>query len=94
MTKKKVVTNKQEKESWVAQKLYARERTMLAYERNSLAYVRTGFSAFVLGLAFIKLFEQDQFFVNSGIISLVLGVAFILLGIILYFVRNNKLKSE
>lgn len=92
--KKKTVINKHEKDSWLVQKLYAKERTMLANERNSLAYIRTGFSAFVLGLAFIKLFEQDPIFVRSGTISLLAGTLFILLGIILYFIRKNKFKSQ
>jgi uncharacterized membrane protein YidH (DUF202 family) len=93
LKKKSVSINELEKDSWLAQKTFAKERTILSVERNSLAYIRTGFSAFVLGIAFIKLFDEDIFFVKSGIVALIAGVLFICLGIALYFIRNRKIKS-
>ena len=53
------------KEAVKSHKLLAQERTILANERNTLAYIRTGFSAFVLGIAAIKLFEDDGFFLYA-----------------------------
>lgn len=48
------------KKSLTSHKIFAQERTILANERNTLAYIRTGFSAFVIGITAIKLFETYQ----------------------------------
>lgn len=79
--------------AFLKQNDFARLRTTLANERNSLAYIRTGFSAFVLGLAFIKLFEHDEIFVTSGLLFLFLGILFIVLGVVFYFFRNKRINS-
>ena len=73
---------------WLAQ-----ERTALANERNSLACTRTGFSAFALGAAFIKLFEEDVMFVYFGWASVAIGIVFIVLGLVYYPLRKRKIKS-
>jgi len=39
----------------ISHKKLAQERTILASERNTLAYIRTGFGSFVLGIALIPL---------------------------------------
>jgi len=83
--------NKHLKETIKSQKLLAQERTILAYERNSLAYIRTGFSAFVLGIASIKLFENNTFYL--GWIAIAIGILFVILGIVYYPIRKNKIKS-
>lgn len=67
-------------ESVKAYKLLAQERTILANERNTLAYLRTGFSAFVLGLGFLKFFPKDTLMLYSGYGSITLGVIFLLSG--------------
>ncbi len=72
---------------WLAQ-----ERTILANERNSLAAVRTGFAAFALGAAFIKLLEQDIFFVYAGWVSVLIGTLFIALGLVYYPIRKRIIK--
>ena len=74
-------------------KSLAQERTILANERNSLAYIRTGFSAFVFGLALIKLFEDSTISVYGGWASLLLGFLLIILGLIYYPLRKKKIKS-
>ncbi len=81
------------KKSLISHKLLAQERTILANERNTLAYVRTGFSAFVLGIATIKLFESDGFFLYAGWATVVIGVLFVILGLVYYPIRKRKIKS-
>ena len=81
------------KESVKSRQLLAQERTILANERNTLAYIRTGFSAFVLGIAAIKLFENDDFFLYAGWIAVVIGILFIILGVVYYPIRKKKIKS-
>jgi len=81
------------KESVKSHKLLAQERTILANERNTLAYIRTGFSAFVLGIAAIKLFEDDGVFLYAGWVAVVVGVLFIILGIVYYRIREKRIKS-
>ena len=81
------------KESVKSRKLLAQERTILANERNTLAYIRTGFSAFVLGIAAIKLFEDDVFFLYTGWVTVVIGILFIIFGIVYYQIRKKRIKS-
>ena len=81
------------KEAVKSHKLLAQERTILANERNTLAYIRTGFSAFVLGIAGIKLFESDGFLLYAGWIAVVIGILFIILGLVYYPIRKNRIKS-
>ncbi|PIN76299.1 hypothetical protein COV18_00090 [Candidatus Woesearchaeota archaeon CG10_big_fil_rev_8_21_14_0_10_37_12] len=90
---KKAFQHRHFKKSLQTHKLLAQERTVLANERNTLAYVRTGFSAFVLGIALIKLFEEHLFFVYSGWASLLIGLLIIILGLVYYPVRKQKIKS-
>ncbi|MCR4327632.1 MAG: DUF202 domain-containing protein [Nanoarchaeota archaeon] len=44
-----MVINNYIKKRLLSRKKLAQERTILANERNSLAYVRTGFTSFALG---------------------------------------------
>jgi uncharacterized membrane protein YidH (DUF202 family) len=81
------------KESVKSHKHLAQERTILANERNTLAYIRTGFSAFVLGIAAIKLFESDGFLLYAGWIAVVIGILFIIFGIVYYPIRKKRIKS-
>jgi len=81
------------KESVTSHKLLAQERTILANERNTLAHVRTGFSAFVLGIAAIKLFENDGFFLYVGWIAVAIGILFIILGLVYYPIRKKRIES-
>jgi uncharacterized membrane protein YidH (DUF202 family) len=80
-------------ESVKSHKLLAQERTILANERNTLAYVRTGFSAFVLGIAAIKLFESEGFLLYAGWIAVVIGILLIILVVVYYPMRKKRIKS-
>jgi len=71
----------------------AKERTILANERNSLAYIRTGFSAFVLGIAALKLFEDDTLLPHLGWTAIGIGMVFIILGVVYYPIRKERIKT-
>ena len=75
----------------ISHKKLAQERTILANERNTLAYVRTGFGAFALGIALIKLFEEHIKYVYAGYGVAALGVVLIILGVIYYPLRKKIL---
>ncbi|PIZ73943.1 hypothetical protein COY07_01380 [Candidatus Peregrinibacteria bacterium CG_4_10_14_0_2_um_filter_43_11] len=81
------------KKALTSHKILAQERTILANERNTLAYIRTGFSSFALGIAVIKLFENDGFLLYGGWIAVVIGILFIILGLVYYPIRKKKIKS-
>jgi uncharacterized membrane protein YidH (DUF202 family) len=75
----------------ISHKKLAQERTILANERNTLAYVRTGFGAFALGIALIKLFEEHIKYVYAGYGATVLGVVLILFGLVYYQLRKKRI---
>lgn len=85
--------NNEVKKKLISHKKLAQERTLLANERNTLAYIRTGFSSFVLGIALIKLFESDIKYVYAGYGVTALGVALIVLGLVYYPLRKKKILS-
>ncbi len=75
----------------ISHKKLAQERTILANERNTLAYIRTGFGCFALGIALIKLFEEHIKYVYGGYIALGIGIIFISLGLIYYPLRKKRI---
>jgi uncharacterized membrane protein YidH (DUF202 family) len=79
------------KKRLISHKKLAQERTILANERNTLAYVRTGFGAFALGIALIKLFEEHIKYVYAGYGSVIIGIALIIFGIVYYPLRKKKI---
>jgi len=81
------------KKRLISHKRLAQERTILANERNTLAYIRTGFSSFVLGVALIKLFEENLNYVYAGYGAVALGIILTVLGIIYYPLRKKKILS-
>ena len=81
------------KKRLISHKKLAQERTILANERNTLAYVRTGFASFALGIALIKLFEENIKYVYAGYGALGIGVILIILGIVYYPLRKKKILS-
>ncbi len=81
------------KRKLTSHKKLAQERTILANERNTLAYVRTGFASFALGIALIRLFEEHIKYVYAGYGATILGVALIILGIVYYPLRKRKILS-
>ena len=82
------------KKRLISHKKLAQERTILANERNTLAYVRTGFGAFVLGIALIKLFEEHIKYVYAGYGAVALGIILIVLGIVYYPLRKRRILSH
>ncbi len=81
------------KKRLISHKKLAQERTILANERNTLAYIRTGFGSFALGLALIKLFEEHIKYVYMGYGAAILGVCLIVLGIVYYPLRKKRILS-
>jgi len=81
------------KKRLISHKKLAQERTILANERNTLAYIRTGLSSFVLGIALIKLFETHIKYVYAGYGAATLGIVLIVLGIVYYPLRKKKILS-
>ena len=79
------------KKRLISHKKLAQERTILANERNTLAYIRTGFGSFALGLALIKLFDEHIKYVYAGYGVAALGVVLIILGVIYYPLRKKIL---
>jgi len=79
------------KKRLISHKKLAQERTILANERNTLAYIRTGFSSFVLGIALIKLFEEHIKYVYAGYGAATLGIILIIMGIVYYSLRKKKI---
>ena len=78
----------------ISHKKLAQERTIFANERNTLAYIRTGFASFALGLVLIKLFEENVKYVYAGYVAAALGIIFIVLGIIYYPIRKKRILSH
>ena len=81
------------KKRLISHKKLAQERTILANARNTLAYVRTGFASFALGIALIKLFEENIKYVYAGYSALSIGIFLIIFGIIYYPLRKKKILS-
>ena len=86
-------TNNYLKRRLISHKKLAQERTILANERNTLSYVRTGFGSFVLGIALIKLFEEHIKYVYAGYTALFIGIILIILGIVYYPLRKKRILS-
>lgn len=91
---KKAVKSNNFKKAVTSHKFLAQERTVLANERNTLAYVRTGFAAFVLGIALVKLFGEQLSYVYIGYAALIVGVLFVLFGIIYYPIRKKRILDQ
>ena len=81
------------KKKLASHKRLAQERTILANERNTLAYIRTGFGSFVLGIALIRFFDESLRYVYAGYFALIVGIILILLGLIYYPLRKKKILS-
>ncbi len=74
---------------------FAAQRTVLAYERNSMAAIRTGFSSFALGFALLGLLEDKFFYITTAWLLLILGCVFLLIGFVYYpFIKNKIKKTE
>ena len=81
------------KKALASHRRLAQERTILANERNTLAYIRTGFGSFALGIALIKLFEEHVKYVYAGYGAVIIGIVLIVIGIVYYPLRKKKILS-
>ncbi|MBU2612741.1 MAG: DUF202 domain-containing protein [Nanoarchaeota archaeon] len=89
-----MVTSEYLKKRLISHKKLAQERTIFANERNTLAYIRTGFGAFALGLALIKLFEENISYVYAGYGAATIGIAMIILGLVYYPIRKKRILAH
>ena len=63
------------------------DRTILANQNTFLAYIRTALTLFVVGLTFVKFFDQP--------VIAIIGWAFVPIGVVTFvvgFLRYNKLR--
>ncbi|MFD2999681.1 DUF202 domain-containing protein [Pontibacter toksunensis] len=70
----------QEKHNLEIRDSLAMERTKLANERTFLAYMRTGTAMVLAGLTFIKVFEEDPFYIGIGLVFIPIGLGISLFG--------------
>ncbi|GAB3536900.1 hypothetical protein GCM10027443_28410 [Pontibacter brevis] len=68
----------------------AMERTKLANERTFMAYMRTAMAMVLAGLTFVKVFEDDPFYIGVGLTFVPLGLAVAVFG----YYRFAKKKRE
>ncbi|MCC9136564.1 DUF202 domain-containing protein [Pontibacter silvestris] len=68
----------------------AMERTKMANERTLLAYMRTATAMVLAGLTFIKVFDNDPFYIGIGVIAIPLGLVIACFG----YYRFSKKKSQ
>lgn len=80
----------QEKHNLEIRDNLAMERTKLANERTFLSYMRTGTAMVLAGLTFIKVFEDDPFYIGIGLAFIPIGLGITLFG---YF-RFSAKKRE
>ena len=70
------------------------ERTLMSNERTLLAYIRTTFSALILGFALIQLSKDNNSLLNVGIATIFGGVILGIIGVIEYRMHKKKIKQE
>lgn len=80
----------QEKHNLEIRDKLAMERTKLANERTFLSYMRTGTAMVLAGLTFVKVFQDDPFYIGVGIAFIPIGLVIAVFG--LY--RFSKKKRE
>ncbi|PRY10971.1 putative membrane protein [Pontibacter ummariensis] len=68
----------------------AMERTKMANERTFLAYARTAMAMVLAGLTFIKVFEEDPFYIGVGLTFIPVGLVVAVFG----YYRFSKKKQE
>lgn len=68
----------------------AMERTKLANERTFMAYMRTAMAMVLAGLTFVKVFEDDPFYIGVGLTFVPLGLGVAIFG----YYRFSKKKRE
>jgi len=66
-------------------------RTRLANERTMLAYIRTGFTAFLSGMALVRLWSTTVLESYLGWIMMLIGFVFLFAGLS-YYPRRRLIK--
>lgn len=66
------------------------ERTKLANERTFLSYMRTATAMILAGLTFIKVFNDDPFYIGIGLVSIPVGIVIAYFG----YHRFSKKRRE
>lgn len=80
----------QEKHNLEIRDNLAMERTKLANERTFLSYMRTGTAMVLAGLTFIKVFEDDSFYIGIGLAFIPIGLGITIFG----YYRFSKKRRE
>ncbi|RDV13906.1 DUF202 domain-containing protein [Pontibacter diazotrophicus] len=80
----------QEKQNLEMRDKLAMERTKLANERTFLSYMRTGTAMVLAGLTFIKVFEDDPFYIGVGLAFIPIGLGITIFG----YSRFSKKRRE
>jgi len=70
------------------------ESAMLANERTLLSYIRTTFSALILGFALIQLSNKNTSLLNIGIATIIGGIILGIIGIIEFRLHKKRIKQE
>lgn len=70
------------------------ESALLANERTLLSYIRTTFSALILGFALIQLSNQNSSMLRVGMATIIGGFIIGIIGAIEYRLHKNRIKTE
>ena len=70
------------------------ESAMLANEKTLLSYIRTTFSALILGFALIQLSNKNTSLLNIGIATIIGGIILGIIGIIEFRLHKKRIKQE
>lgn len=70
------------------------ESTLLANERTLLSYIRTTFSALILGFALIQLSKNNTSIMNVGIATLIGGIILGIIGFIEYRIHKRRIRAQ
>ncbi|MEK6908984.1 MAG: DUF202 domain-containing protein [Nanoarchaeota archaeon] len=70
------------------------ESALLANERTLLSYIRTTFSALILGFALIQLSNQNHSMLRVGIATIIGGFILGIIGFIEFKLHKKRIKIE
>lgn len=71
-----------------------KETTLLANERTFLSYIRTTFSALILGFALIQLSNNNRTLLSIGIATIIGGFILGIIGFIDFKLHKKRIKIE
>lgn len=80
----------QEKQNLEIRDTLAVDRTKLANERTLLAYLRTSLSLLIAGLTFLKVFEDDAFYLAVGIMFMGVGLGILSFGLYRFLKKKHQ----